>query len=281
MTNSLNSFVYGKRFWTVLLGLGLIAVAITLFLRSSASDSDFSGTDAPVTPSEEQISSSTHPPIESQAAPLSTQEAGPSTALKGSALAEYDNRLSALTQTIHTGHEAAAETKQQIPVLLESADPMDQVAGLALASGLDPLDPERDYATYQPEVVLAAVDLCAAEFNETAAQSLLEVWMEDMGGPQTAAEMAHTLLLEARLPYGGGSTALELMIGVNDPQAIFVGLYEFAVNSRLPDPVRTEALVRLRDHVEPEAYTTYVRECIELAKENGDEWAAQAEQLQE
>ena len=40
-------------------------------------------------------------------------------------------------------------------------------------------------------------------------------------------------------------------------------------------------LVRLRDHVEPEAYRDYVRECADLARQNGDELAVRADRLLE
>ena len=92
--------------------------------------------------------------------------------------------------------------------------------------------------------------------------------------------MAHNLLLEARLPYGGGSTALDLMIGVNEPRAIFVGLLEFAVDSRLPGAIRSEALIRLRDYVDADAYPDHVRECVELAQEFGGDWLPRAQRLQ-
>lgn len=263
-----------KRLWTILLGLGLIAGVITYFLTPSADDPALPDNGAAVHPDEGHNQA-----VEAEDTSLFVE--APPTALKGSALAEYDIRLSTLAQSIRSGRETEAETRLQVPALLESAVPMDQVTGLALMSGMGPIDTQRNYAQYLPEVVLAAVDLSATEFNDTAARSLLDQWMADMGGPQTAAEMAHNLLIEARLPYGGGSTALDLMIGVNDPPSIFVGLFEFAVNPRLPGPVRTEALVRMRDHVEPAHYEKYVRECVELARERDEEWANHAEQLLE
>jgi len=276
MANPSRQLRSGTRLWTLLIGLGLIAGAIIFFLRPSATDSDSTGS------GETSRSDGEHDKtLEDNKKPLLLPKEAPPTALRGSALAGYDIRLATLTQSIRTGRETEAETRLRIPALIESTVPMNQVTGLALMAGLDMLDAQRNYAQYPPEVVLAAVDLSTTEFNEAAAHSLLEQWMADMGGPQTAAEMAHNLLIEARLPYGGGSTALDLMIGVNDPPSIFVGLYEFAVNSRLPGTVRTEALVRLRDHVEPQDYEKYVRECAELARERDDEWADHAEQLLE
>ena len=243
-----------KRIGILVVGLGLLAGAIGLFLRPSVSDLDSSGGGADARPA---------------ARPTETP------------LAEYDARLSALAEAVHIGRDPGPESRPRMSALLESPEPMDQVVGLAQMASLGQLDARTDMARYRPETVLAAVDLCASQFGDSEAQILLDQWTADMGGAQAAAEMAHNLLIEAWLPYGGGSTALELMIGVNEPRAIFVGLFEFAVNSRLPDATQTEALIRLRDHVEPEAYRGYVRECADIARENGDEWAVRANRLLE
>ena len=269
-----------KRIWGVVVGLGLIAGAIVLFLRPSVSTPDSTGKSAGSAPAGLPADSARED-METANIPLVAAEELPLAARVELAPAEYDARLTALTEAVRADRDAGEEARPRIPALLESTEPMDQVIGLAQMAGLGQLDAQQDLARHPPEVVLAAVDLCASQFGESAARSLLDQWMADMGGAQAAAGMAHNLLLEARLPYGGGSTALELMIGVNDPQAIFVGLYEFAVNSKLPAAVRTEALVRLRDHVEPDAYRTYVGECADLAQQNGDAWAVRAERLRE
>lgn len=267
------------RIWTTVVGLGLIAGASALFLRPSVPDPDSSGSGANAEPA--AWSTESGPAAGEEKPVLPSPENAPPAALVGSALAEYDARLAALTEAVRADRDTGTEARPGISALLESTEPMDQVVGLARMAGLGQLDAQQDLARYSPEVVLAAVDLCASQFSESAARALLDQWMASMGGAQAAAGMAHNLLLEARLPYGGGSTALDLMIGVNEPSAIFVGLYEFAVNSKLPDAIRSEALIRLRDHVEPEAYRDYIRECADLARQNGDEWAVRADRLLE
>ncbi|MGD9613419.1 MAG: hypothetical protein AB7V22_11045 [Kiritimatiellia bacterium] len=185
-----------------------------------------------------------------------------------------------MAESIAAVADAKSEARLERPWLPASAEPLDRIVGLARWAGLGRLDPQYDFSRQPPEVVLAALDLCAAEFGENAAQALREQWAADLGGPQTAAETAHNLLLEARLPYGGGSAALEDMIGANEPSAIVVGLHEFAVDSRLSGSVRSEALIRLRDHVDPDAYREHVRACAELAQEFGGDWALRAQRLQ-
>jgi len=146
----------------------------------------------------------------------------------------YDARVSAMVGAIQAGRAAGPEAIRHASILLGSQNPMDQVGGLALMAGLGrPATPE-DLRRYSPEVVLAAVDLCGSLFDDAPARALLGQWIEAMGGAQAAGEMAHTLLLESRLPYGGGSTALDMMMRINDPQAILVGLEEFAVQAGLP-----------------------------------------------
>ena len=278
MMKPLKQPVPWKRIWAIVVGLGLIAGALALFLRPSVPDPDSpGGADVQTAgwPAESVPETGGDQPV------LPSPENAPAAALVGSALAEYDARLSALTEAVHADRDAGTESRPRISALLASTEPMDQVIGLAQMASLGLPDAQANLARYQPEVVLAAADLCAAQFGEPAVKFLLDQWMADLGGAQAAAETAHNLLLEARLPYGGGSTALELMIGINEPQAIFVGLFEFAVNSKLPAAIRTEALVRLRDHVEPEAYRGYVRECADLARQNGDDWADRADRLLE
>lgn len=259
-----------KRIANVGFGLVFMAGAIFLFLRPSGPVPDPSGNRPTAAPTGQPAASA------SATAPAAPDKASPS-ALLGSALADYDSRLSDLAQAVRPAPAAATAA----PAILESANPMDQVSGLARMAGLGQLDNQRNVAQYPPEVVLAAVDLAAARFGETAARSLLDRWTADMGGAKTAAELAHNLLLEARLPYGGGSAALDLMVGVNDPSAIFVGLYEFAMDSRLPGSIRTEALLRLQDQTDSETYRKCVRDCAEWAQENGDEWALRAARLQD
>lgn len=148
------------------------------------------------------------------------------------------------------------------------------MAGLGLGDIARP-----DQARHAPELWLAAVDLCNALFDETAARRLLEQWQAFMGGAQIAGETAHDLLLAARLPYGGGTTALQLMIGVNDPQAIAIGLYEFAVNDELPAATRSEALVLLREHALPSADVNVIQTCAEQVQQTGNAWSRRAQTL--
>jgi hypothetical protein len=178
-------------------------------------------------------------------------------------------------------HPDGSPDRPPIAALLASADPLDHVRGLAqwADAGLPQAAP--DVSPYPPEVVLAAVELCQDKSAPDAARALLDAWLAHVGGLQPAGEWAHTLLIEARLPHGGGRVALDLMQRVNDPQAIFINLYEFAVNPRLSPPVRTEALQRLRTRMEPEAYRDIVRECAQRARDDNDPWAAQAERLLE
>ena len=193
----------------------------------------------------------------------------------------YDQRIAALLAAIETRRATGeAAVRRQIPALLASTDPMDPIVGLALLAGFKAWDLQPDWATFAPEIPLAAADLCAALFEPQVARDLLVQWMARAGGPQAAGEKAHDLLLKANLPCGGGSAALDFMQGANDPQAIFIGLYEFAVDPRLPGAVRSEALVRLRARMEPDAYRDLVRECAERARADDEDWALRAERLQ-
>ena len=194
---------------------------------------------------------------------------------------EYDIRLTVMVGIIQSVRASGAEVGEHVPVLLASAEPMEQASGLALMAGLGMQTVPHDLGAYSPEVVLAAVDLCGALFDDSSAQSLLAEWMESMGGARTAGEMAHTLLLEDQLPYGGGSAALDLMVSVNDPQAILVGLRLFAVDADLPSATRTEALLMLRNHMGFEAYRDFVRSCVERARQEGSAWAPRAARLLE
>ena len=204
----------------------------------------------------------------------------PAAEFQGSALEEYGNRMASMAESIRFVGDTDSSREQDLPTLLASAEPMDWVVGLADLAGRGRLDPASDYSSYPPEVVLAALDLCAAQFGESAARTLREQWEADWNGPPTAAETAHNLLLEARLPYGGASAALDDMIGANEPSAIVVGLHEFAVDSRLAGSVRSEALIRLRDYVDPDAYREHVRDCAELAQEFGGDWVPRVQRLQ-
>jgi len=173
-----------------------------------------------------------------------------------------------------------AAVRRQIPALLASNDPMDPIVGLALLASFNAWDLQPDWSGFAPGIPLAAADLCAALFEPQVARDLLVHWMSRVGGPQAAGEKAHDLLLKANLPYGGGSAALDFMQGANDPQAIFIGLYEFAVDPRLPGAVRSDALVRLRARMAPDAYRDIVRECVERARADEEDWALRAEHLQ-
>ena len=192
----------------------------------------------------------------------------------------YDQRIAALVAAVESRRAAGeAAVRRQIPALLASNDPMDPIVGLALLASFNAWDLQPDWAGFAPEIPLAAADLCAALFEPQVARDLLVQWMTRAGGPQTAGEKAHDLLLKAELPYGGGSAALDFMQGANDPQAIFIGLYEFAVDPRLPGSVRSEALVRLRARMDPDAYRDIVRECAERSRADDEPWTLRAERL--
>ena len=221
----------------------------------------------PETPEMPPASTASRPPPEPPSTPMPKDPAA------------YAARISGVVATIQANRTAGPETSQQISALLDSAAPQDQVAGLVLLAGLGRLEPSYDMSPYAPEAVLAAVDLCAAMFSDSAARALLDQWIASAGGAQTAGEMAHTLLLEARLPYGGGSTALEMMIGINDPPSVMAGLYEFAVNEKLPPATRTEAFFLLRDHLVNATYQDIVKDCTEQMQQAGDAWLARLERL--
>jgi hypothetical protein len=158
------------------------------------------------------------------------------------------------------------------------ANPAAELAGIAArdhAGGLPAVD------RHPPETWLAAADLSLHQDGPDAARTLLDHWIAGAGGPQAAGELAHTLLIEARLPHGGGNTALDLMESVNEPQAIFINLYEFAVNPRLPPEIRTASLRRLQARMEPAAYRDIVRECAQRARDGNDPWAVHPERLLE
>ena len=193
--------------------------------------------------------------------------------------AAYAARISAVVAVIQANRAPGPEARQRISALLESPAPQDQVAGLVLLAGLGLLDASYDLTPYPPAAVLAAVDLCGSMFSDSAARSLLDRWIAGAGGAQTAGETAHTLLLEARLPYGGGSTALEMMIGINDPSAVMAGLYEFAVNDKLPPATRTEAFFLLRDHLVNATYGDIVKDCTAQMQQTGDKWLERLERL--
>ena len=215
------------------------------------------------------------PPSATTSAPLAPEIPA------GQKNATYDERIAALIDAVQAVRATGPEASVNVPLLLASAAPPDQIAGFVLLAGLDLRDLRPDFSRHSPESVLAAVDLCQTIFGETQARTLRDRWIESMGGNPNAGVKAHDLLLEARLPYGGGSAALDLMTEVNDPQAILIGLYEFAVNPKLPSAVRTEALVRLRDHMDVEAYRNIAQTCIDQVREDGDEWATRAESLLE
>jgi hypothetical protein len=158
--------------------------------------------------------------------------------------------------------------------------PADPVGDLARAAGEGRIDRE-GLAGHPPEVVLAAVDACMADYGREAAQGLQAAWIDSMGGERLAGETAHTLLLESRLPHGGGGAALDLMVRVNDPQAILVGLRGFAAEVDLSPSVRMEALTMLRAHSAPGAYVEFVRYRAEQARGEGGEWAERTARLLE
>lgn len=204
----------------------------------------------------------------------------PAIALRGSALEDYDQRIAFMAESIRNVDDANIVDPESLPALLRSAEPMDRIVGLARLAGQGQLSSDLDLSDLPPEVVLAAIDLAAAQFGAAAATALRKRWETDAGDAQALAGTAHNLLLEARLPYGGGAAALDDMIGANDPQAIVVGLQEFAVDSRLAGSVRSEALIRLRDFLDSDAYREHVRECAELAQEFGGDWTPRAVRLQ-
>jgi hypothetical protein len=264
-------------------GLVLVAGAIRLLFRSP--DPDLSVV-APGARSDGPPASPTQPVVLEGKAdlavpPLSSTTVNLTPPAPSAEPAESDARISAMVGAVEAGRAASSEAGRLISMLIGSSEPTDQVSGLALMAGMGMLDAQQDYSKYLPEVVLAAVDLCGSLFGDSAAQALLDEWMKDMGGSRLAGEMAHTLLLEARLPYGGGSAALELMMSVNDPQAIFAGLYEFAVNVELPPAIRAEALFLLRARMGSAPARNYVRDCVEQVREDGDAWATRAEHLLE
>jgi hypothetical protein len=187
-----------------------------------------------------------------------------------------------MVDIVQTVRASGSEAGHNIQLLLESDDFADQASGLALMAGLGMMDAQRNLALHKPEVVLAAVDLCAALFDDDSARTLLDQWTKSLGGVQKSGELAHRLLFAGHFPYGGGSTALDLMIGANDPQAALVGLRIFAVDADLPPAVRVEALLLLRDRMEFPAYQDFVRYCAEKARqEEGGIWAIRAGRLLE
>ena len=221
----------------------------------------------PEAPETTPVPSASAPPAEPSPAPLAKDPAA------------YAARISSVVAIIQANRAAGPEARQRISALLESPALQDQVAGLVLLAGLGLLDASYDLTPYPPAAVLAAVDLCGSMFADSAARGLLDQWIAGAGGAQTAGETAHTLLLEARLPYGGGATALELMIGINDPSSVMAGLYEFAVNDKLPPATRTEAFFLLRDHLVNATYEDLVKDCTEQMQQTGDKWLERLERL--
>ena len=272
--------------------LGILAGALVLLAgaawllraRGPAPDSaPAAATEAPVpitAPPEPVPAPAAAPGAESAPAP-SAPAAVAEPAAPPAVAASYDQRIAALLAAVQNRRAAGdAAVRRQIPALLASNDPLDAIVGLALLAGAGAWELLPAGSGSTPEIALAAADLCAALFEPQVARDLLVQWMARAGGPQAAGEKAHDLLLKAHLPYGGGSAALDFMQNVNDPQAIFIGLYEFAVDPRLPGAVRSEALVRLRARMEPDAYRDLVRECAERARADDEDWALRAERLQ-
>lgn len=237
-------------------------------------------TATPVAPPAQSLPPAGLPSAES-APPPSAPAAVAAPAAPPPAAAGYDQRIAALLAAVESRRAAGdAAVRRQIPALLASNDPMDRIVGLVLLAGSGAWDLLPAGSGSTPEIQLAAADLCAALFEPQVARDLLVQWMSRAGGPQAAGEKAHDLLLKANLPYGGGTAALDFMQGVNDPQAIFINLYEFAVDPRLPGAVRSEALVRLRARMDPDAYRDIVRECAERSRADDEPWALRAERLQ-
>ena len=298
---------HGKHILLGLLGLGLVAGALCLWLQPGASVPDSSGEIAAPLPMEkaaegEPPAVSTPEPgpaissIENKAlsgAVPSSQDSGAAApqysgtvidaepskdAFAGEGNADYADGIAAMVAAIQAGRTLDPEA---IAMLLKSPDPKDQVSGLALMAGLGSLDGQYDCTRHPVEVVLAAVDLCGSLFGDAAAQTLLGAWTERMGGAQSAGEAAHTQLLEVWLPYGGGSTALDLMMSVNDAPSILAGLCDFALNVELPPSIRADAFIRLRDQMDLEAYRQYIQQWVGQAEEDGGPWASRAERLAE
>jgi hypothetical protein len=298
---------HGKRILLACLGVGLVAVALWLRSRPAASDSDSSGEilvsspagmkvagDAPasstsepnpaIQPVERAELTSETPPLQDSGAAASPP-IGPAGAaelfgeeISSSEPADYAEGIATLIAAIQAGRTLEPEA---IAVLLNSSDPEEQASGLALMAGLGSLDGQYDTTRHPTEVVLAAVDLCGSLFGDSAAQALLDAWKARMGGDQPAGEAAHTLLLEVQLPHGGGSTALDLMMSVNDDPSILAGLCDFAMNVELPPGIRADAFVRLRDQMDADTYGRYTQDWIAQALEDGGPWLIRAEGLAE
>lgn len=288
----------GKLILIGLLGLGLVAGVIWMWPRSDAAKADLSSggaEPAPVAPPSESgsaavptpepvpfVPSDETPPAQDAGLPGASSAGLAGTVepfgdeVPGGDSADYDEGIAAMVALIQAGRTLDPEAIAQ---LLNSADPQEQVGGLALLAGLGKLDGAHDYARHPAEVVLAAVDLCGALFDDAAAQALLEAWKARMGGNQPAAEAAHTLLLEVGLSHGGGSTALDLMMGINDNPSIVAGLSDFAFNVELPSGIRTEAFIRLRDQMDPDTHRRFIGDWLTQAREDGEPWLTRAEQL--
>ena len=230
---------------------------------------------------EEAPVAKTSSPRETPAPAVATTPADTSkdAAYKGAPSA-FDTRIAAIIATVRAARSLAPDdAKARMSDLLVSTEPQDQVAGLVLMAGLGLWDAQFDWTKVPSSTVLAAIDLCGSLFDDDAARELLDRWTAGMGGTRAAGEAAHNSLTEGRLPYGGGSTALKEMIGVNDPQAILVGLCEFAVYPKLPPGTRTEAVLRVRDYMPADEYLDFVRECADRAQNDAEAWANRAARL--
>ena len=220
------------------------------------------------------------PEMPPEAAPAADERPAPEPEETPAVSSEVSDRnVGAVLDLAQAVDRTAPDARQRAAELFAADDMPSQVAGLALLAGQGWLDAQTDWTRVAPETALAAVDLCGALFGAEPADGLLEQWMAGAGGAQAAGEAAHRLLLESRLPCGGGSAALDLMQSVNDPQAIWVGLQEFAVNAALPASVRTEALLRVCALGKEGENLEFARQCVELARGNGDAWAVRAERV--
>lgn len=240
-------------------GLALVAVAVWVVFQPAA----------PAFKEAEPVPPSAAEPVADEESSL--QSAG------------HDANIAAMLHIVQGVTGTEPEIRRRISELLESKDPLQQAGGLALSAGQGTLEASTDVSGCSPQVLLGAMDLTGNLFGNDPRNALLGRWENSMGGAQTAGEKAHRLLIESRLPYGGGSTALELMQNVNDPQAISAGLREFALNEELPLSIRAESLLLLRNHLENKAYQEFVHICVQEAAqwEAGSAWENRLARLRE
>lgn len=309
--------VHGKRAWGIVLGLVLLAGIIGCYLKSRppyshpprpqpavvppGSTPDEPPLRAPATETESPLPTVSEPtaserkdfsPPLLQASPdgvvVEIQPAAPAipsapqdlqpTVPSPLSPAESVAQIAAIAQTIQEIQALGPDALPRIRSLLDSADPADQVAGLASLAGLAMPGILPDVSRHPPEVVLAAVDHCQAFYGNSAAERLLESWKAQEGGSRTAGETAHTLLMEARLPYGGGPVALDALDGVLE-QTKVAWLRIFANDAELPSSIRAESIFRLGRHSDPKEFQDFLRSCVEQASADGESWGIRIDRI--